>query len=124
MNTVVAVALGGMLGCLLRFAISDWSVSRFPAHSYLATLVVNLFGCLLIGWCYGFFMSRPEVVSAALRAGLMAGFLGGLTTFSTFSVDTMRLIENGAVLSATFYLAVSLFGGLFACWLGLTLAKF
>jgi len=122
-NAWISVALGGMLGCLLRFAASQWSAEHFPAQSYLATLAVNLIGCALMGTGYGLFLAKPEL-SPALRAGLMAGFLGGLTTFSAFSLDTLRLLESGAVLAAGFYLTASLIGGLLACWLGLTFAKF
>jgi len=124
MNAWLAVALGGSLGCLLRFAASQWTARCFPAQTHLATLAVNLIGCLLIGWLYGFFLGRAEFSSEALKAGLMAGFLGGLTTFSSFSLDTLRLLENGELLTASAYLAASLLGGLFFCWLGLTLAKF
>src|SRR5690606_10378124 len=91
---VLAIGLGGMLGTLLRFATGSWVSSHFPQHFYGATLAVNLVGCLLIGYLYGLFLMRPEVPEA-VRAGLMVGFLGGLTTFSSFSLDTLRLLETG-----------------------------
>ena len=86
------------------------------------TLLVNLVGCLLIGYLYGQFLLRPEV-PLALRAGLIVGFLGGLTTFSSFSLDTLRLLESGQILLAFGYLAFSVLGGLLATWGGLTLTK-
>ena len=119
---VVAVALGGMLGTLLRYASGSWVTSHFPQHFYGATLAVNLVGCLLIGYLYGLFLMRPEVPEA-LRAGLMVGFLGGLTTFSSFSLDTLRLLENGQAPMAIGYAAASVLGGLLATWAGLTLTK-
>ena len=68
--------------------------AHWPHHFFLATLAVNLVGCLLIGYLYGLFLLRPEV-PVEIRSGLMVGFLGGLTTFSSFSLDTLRLLESG-----------------------------
>jgi CrcB protein len=121
-GVVFAVALGGMIGTLARYATGNWVTSHFPQHFYGATLAVNLVGCLLIGYLYGLFVIRPEVPEA-LRAGLMVGFLGGLTTFSSFSLDTLRLLENGQAPMAIGYAAASVLGGLLATWAGLTLTK-
>jgi CrcB protein len=121
-GVVFAVALGGMIGTLVRYAIGNWVTSHFPQHFYSATLAVNLVGCLMIGYLYGLFLMRPEVPEA-LRAGLMVGFLGGLTTFSSFSLDTLRLLENGQAPVAIGYAAISVLGGLLATWAGLTLTK-
>lgn len=117
-----AVALGGMAGTLLRFAAGNWVSAHWPQHFYGATLAVNLVGCLLIGYLYGLFLLRPEVPEA-LRAGLLVGFLGGLTTFSSFSLDTLRLLETGQAPMAIGYAGVSVLGGLLATWAGLTLTK-
>ncbi|MEK1907112.1 MAG: fluoride efflux transporter CrcB [Pseudomonas sp.] len=121
-GVVIAVALGGMAGTLLRFATGNWVSAHWPQHFYGATLAVNIVGCLLIGYLYGLFLLRPEV-PLELRAGLMVGFLGGLTTFSSFSLDTLRLLENGQAPMAIGYAAVSVVGGLLATWAGLTLTK-
>jgi CrcB protein len=121
-GVVFAVALGGMIGTLVRYATGNWVTSHFPLHFYSATLAVNLVGCLMIGYLYGLFLMRPEVPEA-LRAGLMVGFLGGLTTFSSFSLDTLRLLENGQAPVAIGYAAISVLGGLLATWAGLTLTK-
>ena len=122
MGTALAVALGGMLGCLLRFAVGQWATSHFPQHFYSATLVVNVLGCLLIGVLYGAFLLRPDV-SPVLRVGLITGFLGGLTTFSSFSLDTLRLLDSGQATLAFGYVGASVLGGLLATWLALTLTK-
>ena len=121
-GVVIAVALGGMVGTLLRFFTSNWVSANWPQHFYGATLAVNIVGCLLIGYLDGLFLLRPEV-PLELRAGLMVGFLGGLTTFSSFSLDTLRLLESGQAPLAIGYATVSVLGGLLATWAGLTLTK-
>jgi CrcB protein len=119
---VLAVAFGGMVGTLLRFATGNWISAHWPQHFYSATLAVNIVGCLLIGYLYGMFLLRPEV-PLALRAGLIVGFLGGLTTFSSFSLDTLRLLESGQAPMAIGYALLSVAGGLLATWAGLSLTR-
>ena len=119
---VVAVSAGGVAGTLLRFDTGNWINANWPKHFYTAKLAVNIVGCLLIGVLYGLFLLRPEV-PVEVRAGLMVGFLGGLTTFSSFSLDTVRLLESGQVPLAIGYAAISVFGGLLATWAGLSLTK-
>ena len=122
LKTILAVSAAGIAGTLLRFATSTWVSANWPKHFYAATLAVNLVGCLIIGLLYGWFLLRPEV-PIEVRAGLMVGFLGGLTTFSSFSLDTVRLLESGQVPLALGYAALSVFGGLLATWAGLSLTK-
>ena len=118
----LAVTVGGVIGTLLRFAVASWVSTQWPRHFYLATLAVNLLGCLLIGYLYAAFLMRPEV-TPELRGALIIGFLGALTTFSSFSLDALRLLESGQVMVAVAYLASSVFGGLLAAWAGLALAR-
>ena len=85
-------------------------------------MIVNLLGCLLIGVLYGLWLERPEF-SPLLRQTLVVGFLGAFTTFSTFSLDTLRLLENGEGLLALAYILLSVCVGLLATWAGLSLAR-
>ncbi|MBH3440461.1 MULTISPECIES: fluoride efflux transporter CrcB [Pseudomonas] len=119
---ILAIAAGGVLGTLLRFITTSWLTASWPKHFYMGTLIVNYMGCLLIGVLYGLFLIRPDV-PAELRAGLIVGFLGGLTTFSSFSLDTLRLLEGGQALLAIGYATASVVGGLLATWAGLSLTK-
>ncbi|MCQ4346494.1 fluoride efflux transporter CrcB [Pseudomonas stutzeri] len=121
-GVALAVAAGGAAGSLMRFAVSNWVSVHWPQHFYWATLAVNFVGCLLIGYLYGLFLLRPEI-PLALRAGLVVGFLGGLTTFSSFSLDTLRLLESGQPVAALGYAVLSVFGGLLATWGGLALVR-
>lgn len=119
---ILAVTAGGASGTLLRFATGSWINAHWPQHFYVATLAVNLVGCLLIGYLYGLFLLRPDI-PLELRAGLVVGFLGGLTTFSSFSLDTLRLLESGQAPLAFGYATLSVLGGLLATWAGLSFTK-
>ena len=121
-GVVLAVAGGGALGSLLRFATANWVNAHWPQHFFLATLAVNLVGCLLIGYFFGLFLLRPDL-PLELRAGLVVGFLGGLTTFSSFSLDTLRLLESGQLATALGYVMASVLVSLLATWAGLALNK-
>ncbi|MGK9067303.1 fluoride efflux transporter CrcB [Stutzerimonas chloritidismutans] len=122
MRMWLAVVAGGVLGTLIRFGVSTWVASSWPRHFYLATLAVNLVGCLAIGYLYATFLLRPEW-SPELRNGLMVGLLGALTTFSSFSLDGLRLFESGQAATAVAYVGVSVIGGLLAAWAGLALGR-
>lgn len=120
--TLLAIALGGAAGALARFAISFGLGVVWPAGFPLGTFIVNLLGCLAIGILYGLWLNRPEL-SPLLRQGLMVGFLGAFTTFSTFSLDAWRLAENGQSLLALGYILLSVCLCLTATWAGLMLTR-
>ena len=117
-----AVAAGGAVGSVLRFLASSWVAGNWPRHFYLGTFAVNLVGCLLIGLLSGLFLTRTDL-PLELRTGLITGVLGGFTTFSSFSLEIMKLIEGGRAVEALGYLAFSIIGGLLAAWAGLSLAR-
>lgn len=120
--TLLAIALGGAAGALARFAISFGLGVVWPAGFPLGTFIVNLLGCLAIGILYGLWLNRPEL-SPLLQQGLMVGFLGAFTTFSTFSLDAWRLAENGQSLLALGYILLSVCLCLTATWAGLMLTR-
>lgn len=121
-KVALAVAVGGAAGSLLRFLASTWVVAQWPRHYYLATLAVNLIGCLAIGFLSAYFLLRTDI-PLVLRTGLTVGVLGGLTTFSSFSLEVLKLFNQGEQGSALAYLLATVLGGLSAAWLGMTLAR-
>lgn len=121
-KVALAVAVGGALGSVARFLTSAWVVAHWPRHFYLATVAVNLLGCFLIGFISAYFLLRTDI-PLVLRTGITIGVLGGLTTFSSFSLEVLRLIEAGQFGVALIYLLGSVLGGLCAAWLGMTLAR-
>ena len=121
-QVALAVATGGAIGSVLRFLTSIWVVAQWPRHYYLATFAVNVVGCFLIGFLSAYFLLRSDL-PLVLRTGLMVGVLGGLTTFSSFSLEVLRLLEAGQFAVASSYLLGSVLGGLLAAWLGMTLVR-
>jgi CrcB protein len=121
-KVALAVAAGGAVGSVLRFLTSTVVVAHWPRQYYLATLAVNIVGCFLIGFLSAYFLLRSDM-SLVLRTGLTVGVLGGLTTFSSFSLEVLRLLEAGQFGVAVSYLLGSVLGGLCAAWLGMTLAR-
>ena len=120
--TLLAIALGGALGALSRFGISAGVQTLWPNAFALPTFIINLLGCLAIGILYGLWLNRPEL-SPVLQQGLMIGFLGAFTTFSAFSLDAWRLLENGQSLLALGYVLLSVCLCLTATWAGLMLTR-
>ena len=108
-------ALGGALGALARWAVAQALPS--PGGWPWATLLVNLTGCLLIGALLAALAARdPE--PSWVRPFLGVGVLGGYTTYSTFAVEVVHLVDDGAVALAIGYLSASVVGGILAVALG------
>jgi fluoride exporter len=121
-TSALLVALGGALGALARVGLSLW-ITRATAPSFpWATLGVNTLGCLLLGLLVGLTQGDDEPLRAA-RLGLGGGFLGAFTTWSTFSVETITLAQEGRAGAAALNLALSLVLGLSAGALGLHLSR-
>lgn len=122
MRELLAVGLGGGIGAIARYLVSLWMQRRFPGFPASGTLLVNVAGCLLIGILMGLIVER-NLLSPAVRLLLITGFLGGLTTFSSFGAQTLELFEAGHFRLTLIYLAGNLIGGLFAVWLGVSLVR-
>ena len=118
MTTLFWVMSGGALGSGLRYGVGLWlNRPAFP----MGTLAVNLLGCFLIGGLATYFGQRLEL-SEGVRLAVLVGFLGGFTTFSSFGLETVRLIESERMMAAIAYVTVSNLVGFLAVWGGMKLA--
>lgn len=109
----LAVAFGGALGAMGRFALTTWLFPVMGPRFPLGTLVANLAGCFLAGVVYVLIVDKG-IVPPEYRPLLITGFLGALTTFSTFSLDAFLLWENGYPTTAALYALLTFVGCLFA----------
>lgn len=122
MQVLLYIAFFGALGCLTRYFLSGWVYKAIGGGFPSGTLAVNIFGAFCIGLIMEFSM-RSALISPTLRTGLTIGFLGGLTTFSTFSYETFRLLEDGELAIALVNVLVSVAVCLVFTWLGIATAK-
>lgn len=122
MSIYIAVAVGGSLGAVSRYWVSNttyhWLGQDFP-HG---TLAVNLLGSMAMGFLSVLLVHRFPISDEA-RIGLLAGFLGSFTTFSTFAMDTLQLAANDAVFKAVLYVLLSVSLCILGVWAGLAAAK-
>lgn len=114
---LTAVGSGAAAGAVLRWALSYALNPRWPLMP-LGTLCANLLGGWLIGLALAWTSAHPEL-PPALRLFIITGFLGGLTTFSTFSAENVALLMRGSLGTALLHAGLHLFGSLAACWAGL-----
>jgi CrcB protein len=106
LKSIMPIALFGMMGVLSRYCISLIVSRILPSAFPYGTFFINILGSFLIGIVYVAGVERFHL-SPALRLGIMIGFLGGFTTFSSFSLDAALLLEKGKVLYALFYFTLS-----------------
>lgn len=102
LNAWLLVALGGALGALARFGVNQMVMAVLDKPLVWATLMVNVVGCFAMGLAYTWLQSRPEL-NATVKPLLMVGFLGALTTWSTFSMETVLMLQNNQWLPALVY---------------------
>lgn len=114
---LLAIGTGGAAGAVSRYLLSAFIERRFAEFPPAGTLVVNVLGCLLIGILAGIVLSVPEF-PIWVRATLITGFLGSLTTFSTFGYQTLVLLEKGQVVAALGNVLANVLIGLAAVSLG------
>ncbi len=121
--TLLAIGIGGACGSISRFLVAREMGRRLGDFLPYGTLAVNVLGSLALGWLATVFLDRPEI-NSALRLGIAVGFLGAFTTFSTFSLESVQLLLNGAVWRAMLNIAVNTVVCLGMCYLGMQLARF
>lgn len=117
---ILAIAAGGATGALARYGLSRWLNQSTGAGFPWGTFAANAAGCLLLGFCFHWLGERG---SPALRAGLTVGFIGALTTFSTWCLETRHLADDRQFLTAGANMVLSVVVGLAAVWLGIVIAR-
>lgn len=123
MQQYLLIALGGAAGALSRFAVSRYTANFLNINHWpVGTFAVNLVGSLVIGMMY-VLITEKSSLHPDWRYVLMVGFLGAFTTFSTFSLETVAMLEAGRVLLALSYVVATLFSCIFGCWLGVILLR-
>lgn len=127
MSQLLAVGLGGFIGAITRYSVTEFMSRKFPGFP-AGTFVVNATGCLLIGILMAVVTHKQIHPSARVHEHvslfLITGLLGSLTTFSTFGHETVSLLRNSELHHAFFNIAGNLLVGLFAVWLGWSTVMF
>lgn len=127
MQNAGLVFLGGGLGAVCRYLVTTQIGARFGTMFPWGTLSVNLLGSLLMGWILGLILLLTERTGSGLgeaaRLLLTVGFLGGFTTFSSFSMETLTLLRGGSLFYALANIGMNVILGLLAAWLGLSLSR-
>jgi len=122
MRQLIFLGVAGALGALSRYALGG-VVQRLAGTSFpYGTLVINVLGCLVIGYIMQLSLTA-DIISSNLRVIITIGFLGAFTTFSTFSYETIKLLEDGAFVSVILNIASNVGLGLLATFFGILLGR-
>ena len=124
MLNLVFVGVGGLIGSIGRYLVAGAVYQMFP-NSYfpIGTATINILGCFLIGFITGLVEVR-NLLSPEMRVFLLIGLLGGFTTFSTFSFETIALLRDGTYLTALANVLIQVVAGLSAVWLGFNVIRY
>lgn len=122
MYRIALIAVAGLVGTLARYWLSGWVARRFGESFPTGTLAVNLFGCFIMGACY-FILEERVLLDPAIRTAILIGFLGALTTFSSYGLQTFTLLRDGEVILAAIYIGVSNVAGVLLVWCGYMVSR-
>jgi len=122
MRTYIAIAFFGVLGCWARYGMTNLVQAIYGRDFPYATLSINVGGSFLMGFLFIETLERLTI-SPELRTGMLTGFLGGYTTFSTFEMELLLLAEQGEALKALVYLVLSVGLGFGAAFGGAYIAR-
>lgn len=115
---LLSVATGGAVGALARYWVSGVLVSNTQFKLPYGTMLCNVLGSFLMGICFVLIMEKARI-SPELRPLLMVGFLGAFTTFSTFSLEAVTMLQEGHIMSAAIYILMSVVLCMVALYSGL-----
>ncbi len=119
---ILSVAIGGALGAVLRLLISEWTNQKLDTLFPVGTVIANLLGAFVIGFLMIYFLDEFQLPQW-VKFLCVTGFLGGLTTFSTFTYEWLTLMDTGQYMWALYYGGIQLIGGLIGCALGMALGR-
>jgi CrcB protein len=121
-RSILLVGIGGFVGSVARYLVAVLFAGQISSVFPFATLTVNVVGCFVIGILFGL-SDRGNLLSPEWRMLLTTGFCGGFTTFSTFSYESLRLMQDGEYLYLAAYVLISVVVGLAATFVGITLIR-
>lgn len=122
MKSLLVIFLGGGLGSMARYGMARWISGLHLHHFPFGTLAVNVAACFILGGLVGW-GEHKQLVSADMRNFWTIGFCGGFSTFSTFSIEALYLLQGGGTFSAFLYVALSIILCLAAVWAGIYLGQ-
>ncbi len=122
MLKIIVVAVGGSIGAAARYIVSTWAAGRFGGDFPYGTLIVNVVGCFIIG-AFMVLVTERVIANPYWRLLVAVGFVGGLTTFSSFGYETFKLLEDAEFQWALYNLLANFILGFFATWLGMSVAR-
>ncbi len=122
MWTYLTIAIGGALGCLARYGLTDLIQLIYGRDFPYATLSINVLGSFLMGFLFIETLERLTI-SPAVRTGMLTGFLGAFTTFSTFALESLHLAEQGEAIKSLLYPTLSVALGIAAAFAGAVIAR-
>jgi CrcB protein len=120
LKTILLIGSGGFLGSIARYGLQQLTHKVIATTFPFGTLLVNIIGCFAIGLIYGS-ASKSNWLTEDWKLFLAVGICGGFTTFSSFSHENIKLLQEGHALQALLYIAASLFIGLAMTFLGIQL---
>jgi len=122
MATILAIAVGGGVGSVARYLLTLWCEHLLGEDFPYGIFLANIIGSFAIGICFVILLERAALPEVA-RSLLMVGFLGGFTTFSTFSLQTIGMLQAGRWLEAGIYVFGSVLLSILGAWAGILLAR-
>lgn len=120
MKNIVLIGLGGAVGSVIRFVLGLFVKKYWGLSFPLGTFIVNLIGCFLIGMLIAYFQKNNN---DSMKLLLITGFCGGFTTFSSFTAESIELMQNNQISVSLLYIGASICIGLLATWAGIFIMK-